>query len=181
MQKVDDVLEKEPGDAIPTNPEDASRAIESLTFTDKPPTDAPEALLATAPVKQKRRTKAELEADVARLTADIERRNAEATANAPDLIAAMKHPLSLSFMSLFNVLATWRGDHWKKTKTEMDMLAEAWAPVAGPLLAKHPQTVLWASAIGVTYSVAYPSLQVEQQMRAAALAATDTTGKEPTT
>jgi hypothetical protein len=177
MPKVDDVLEMEtPGAAPPTDPEAAADAIADLTFTDKPEADAPETLTKPAP-KPKRRTKAELESEVARLTADAERAKAERVAQSPDLIAAMKRPLTLSFTSLFNVIATWRGEPWKRPAAEMEMLGEAWAPCVGPLLANHPNAVLWASAIAVTYSVAYPALQVEQQIKARQLETTDTTGK----
>jgi hypothetical protein len=176
MPKVEDVLEKETGTAPPVDPEAAVDAIADLTFTDTPAKDAPDTPKPVSP-KLKRRTKAELEAEVARLESEAARVQAERAAQAPDLIAAMKRPLTLSFTSLFNVIATWRGDHWKRPAAEMEMLGEAWAPCVGPLLANHPNAVLWASAIAVTYSVAYPALQVEQQIKARQLETTDTTGK----
>ncbi len=150
---------KEPGEQPQPNPDAASEAIEHLTFTEQ----APKATeLAPPPPKPKRRTKAELEAEVARLQGEVTRQQEQAAANAPDVIAAMSAPLALSFKAAGGIMASWKGEHWNLAEQEAKLLGDAWAPVVGPLLAKHPEAVVWAAAIGVTYSVAYPRIQQDK-------------------
>lgn len=158
-ETVADVIDLEPvGTTPPRNAEAASESIEQLALG----SDAAEPPIENAPpvvIKPKRRTKAELEAEVTRLASELERQRQQQAANAPNLIKAMEQPLSLTFRSAGNIMAAWKGEHWKLQDAECSLLAEAWAPVVGPLLATHPEAVLWASAIGATYSVAYPRIQ----------------------
>jgi hypothetical protein len=176
-ESVAGVIDLETGERAPRDPEAATEALEAITFTEQPPTDAPPPLQAEAPQapKPKRRTKAELEADVQRLSGEIERQRQVAAANAPSLAQSMVNPLAMTFRSVGNIMAAWRGDHWRLDDKEVLTLGEAWAPCIAPLLANHPETILWAAAIGATYSVAYPRLQMEKTLAARAKVATDTT------
>jgi len=162
------------GDTPAPNPEAASDAIEPLVFTEEPAKPAPAIVPLAA--RPKRRTKAELEAEVSRLQAEIERKQAEAAASAPDLIRAMVNPLMLTFRAAGNIMASWKGEHWKLPDDEAKLLGEAWAPCVGPVLSKHPEAVLWASAIAVTYSVAYPRIQMDRTL---ALKKGEDTSEEP--
>jgi hypothetical protein len=175
-ESVAGVIDLETGERAPRDPEAATEALESITFTEQPPTNAATPLQEVADVpKPKRRTKAELEAEVQRLSVEIEKQRQVAAANAPSLAQAMVNPLAMTFRSAGNIMAAWRGDHWRLDDREVLTLGEAWAPCIAPLLANHPETVLWAAAIGATYSVAYPRLQMEKTLAARAKVATDTT------
>lgn len=157
------VLEETEPQETPRNPEAAAEAIGQLTFVegqddkqptpDTPPTDRP----------KPRQTKAELAAKVQQQEAEIARLKEQAAANAPNVIDAMKMPLKLSFNAVGNIMASWKGEHWKLAEQETATLAEAWAPCIAPLLARHPESVMWAAAIGVTYSIAYPRINVDKQ------------------
>lgn len=164
------------GDAPPRDADKASAAIESLVFTDKEgkPEESPPPREREA--KPKRRTKAELEAEVARLESEAQARAAHDAANAPNIIEAMEAPLSLTFHAVGGIMSAWKGPHWSFDDKECSLLAKAWAPCIGPLLAKHPEAVVWASAIAVTYSVAYPRIQQDKTL---ALAAAKRDGEEP--
>jgi len=145
------------------NPEQARDALSGIEFTGEPAAPAPPSLVAPPP-RPKRRTKAELEAEVTRLEQIQKEREAAAAATAPDLIKAMVQPLAVTFKAAGAIMAAWKGDHWNIREEECTMLGEAWSPVVGPLLANHPEAILWASAIAATYAVAYPRIQIDKTL-----------------
>ena len=74
-KKVEDVIELGEGDTPPRNPEAATDALEQVVFNaDDSPPPPPNTAAPDAP--RRRRTKAELEAEVARLNADMEKARA---------------------------------------------------------------------------------------------------------
>lgn len=165
MQKIETIIDIEPNAQTPPDPEKAADALADLEFTSGAPEGgtAPSVVEPDAPAKPaKRRTKAELEADNARLAAEVERQKAAMAANAPSLIEGMKVPLALTFEAASGVMVAWRGEHWKIASDKLKLLADAWAPCVAPLLAKHPEAIVWAAALGVTYSVVYPCIQAER-------------------
>jgi len=184
-KKVEDVIVLDGGEQPPRNPEQASDALEQVTFVadDNPPGDTGAPPPPPRDVRPKRRTKLELEAENARLVAEVEKARAAVAANAPSLIDGMRRPLSVSFGALFNVLASWRGEHWRQKPEVCDGLAEVWAPCVGPVIAQRPELVMWAAAIGVTYSVVYPSIAKDKEIAAQAAkkekAPTDLTAAPP--
>lgn len=154
-------------DRPPPAPTDVDRArdgLASISFADDAPQAEPGQPTQPAPeqplplARPKRRTKAELEEDVRRLEADL----AKAKATQPTTVDMMKPALQLTFAAAGRILTAWRGEHWSLKDDETKLLSEAWAPCVAPFLAQHPETVIWAAAIGVTYSVAYPRLQVDR-------------------
>jgi len=157
----DVLLEGAPeGAPAPANPEQAQESLEQLQFLGKPPEKMSN--IPVAAERPKRRTKAELEARVAQLEGDIQSQQAAAQAKAPELIDAMKAPLKLTFTAVFNVMASWKGEHWKASESDVSLLAEGWAPCVGPLLSKYPEATLWAGAIACTYAVVYPRVQMDR-------------------
>lgn len=188
-KKVEDVITLDDGEQPPRNPERASDALEQVTFgaplSDTEPTigetDAPAPPQRDA--RPKRRTKLELEQENARLVSEVEKARAAIAANAPSVIESMRKPLSMSFGAMFNVMATWRGEHWKQAPETCDTLADVWAPCLGPVLANRPELLMYAAAIGVTYSVVYPSIAKDKELAAQAAkkekAPTDLTASPP--
>lgn len=167
-KKVEDVITLDDGEQPPRNPERASDALEQVAFTSDEPQAPGDAADAPAPpqrdTRPKRRTKLELEQENARLVGEVEKARAAIAANAPSVIESMRKPLSMSFGAMFNVMATWRGAHWKQAPETCDTLADVWAPCLGPVLANRPELLMYAAAIGVTYSVVYPSIAKDKEI-----------------
>lgn len=112
-------------------------------------------------------TKAELEREVKQLRAE---RADDADAAAPDagqdaalLAAALTGPLAASILTASKMLArVTHGAHWELAPEEAGRLAEVWAPVTAPQLARHADKLPVLMACGVTLEVLMP--RVEQQL-----------------
>jgi len=165
-KKVADVIDLETGPPNgDTNPEGAADALGELQFVDEAKPGAEPQPRPAIDIKKKRQTKAELEADNARLHAELDAQKQQAAANAPGLIDSMKPALSLTFRAASGIMATWKGPHWRFEDAECTLLADAWAPCVGPMLAAHPEAIVWAAALGVTYSVVAPRVQKERELQ----------------
>jgi hypothetical protein len=159
-----------PGET-PRDPEKAADALGGIEFldgegnpTDKPQPPTPATGTAPTPRAPAKRTKAELQAEVDRLASEVERHQKQAAANAPDIVEAIKTPLRVTFEAAFEAASAFRGEHWKLKEGQAEALAAVWAPVVGPLVASHPELVVWSGAIAVTYGVVVPRVKRDREL-----------------
>jgi hypothetical protein len=94
------------------------------------------------------------------------------------MIATAKNALRASFSGAFYMAATLREEpHWALSEKEESILAETWAPCIAMALGKHPELILWAAAVGTTYTVIAPRvMQSRARVKLALAQPVDATG-----
>lgn len=148
---------------LPPNPDAAQDALH-LPSDD---TNAPKASVAEPAARPRRKTKVELEAEVTRLTAEVKAAQEKAQASAPDMLTASRNAMKATLAGGFGMAAMLRGEeHWRLSEREEALLADAWAPCIAMALGRHPEIVVWAGAIGVTYTVIAPRVMVSRTLAA---------------
>ena len=115
-----------------------------------------------APAKRKRnrRTKAQLEAEKAKLAA------AEPGGVSPEDVARCEAALAATFEILSKVVAKRRGPHWGLESEEAGTLGKVWTTALAPYLPRIGAAVPWAAAAAVTWSMIQPRMARDAELAA---------------
>ena len=168
------VLALDLAEEVSGGPEAKTPASEEAPRAEEPPAPAPASARGPGRPKGSKTRKAPAPdkaappASKAELRARIAELEAKAAGNAPTLeetAATLRPVLTLTFTSLFNLLAGFRGPHWAVDPSEALALGEAWAPVVAPYMDEMGQHLPLVSAVVVTASVVMPKLAADRESR----------------
>lgn len=79
----------------------------------------------------------------------------------PQDLAAVSGALALGFRLVADLVARRRGAHWTISPEEARGLGDAWAAALAPYLSAVAGALPWALALGTTYAVVAPRLELD--------------------